>query len=328
MSRGRTCGIDVRFATSTIPGHRRAVDWRRAIGETYFPLDLDFRDAARFDGALALWQVGDVSLSRLTSEALTYRRNARHLRAAAGEEEYLVTVPVTGPVSFSQCGKDVYCRPGGFILERSHEPYEFAHAAHADLWVLKIAARQLAGRIRAPDRFCSIGFDAADGAGGLLADLLPLLPKRLASLGPESRAAVGRQLVDLVALAVAEDPRTLTSGASAVRAAHLARIEAIVRRRLAEPDLAAGAIAAEAGVSTRYLHDLMRDAGQPLGAWLRALRLEAARATLADPVRRETLAEIAYASGFADHAGFTRAFRTAYGIAPRDHRAAARRAAI
>lgn len=265
-----------------------------------------------------------MSLSRLTSEALVYRRRARHLRAAAGEEEYLVTVPVTSPVSFSQCGKDVHCRPGGFILERSHEPYEFAHAAHADLWVLKIGANLLSGRLRAPDRFCSLAFDAGDGAGGLLADMLPLLPRRLGSLGPESRATVGRQLIDLLVLAVAGDPRTLTSGASAVRAAHLTRIETIVRARLGDASLDADSIAAQAGISVRYLHDLFRDAGQPLGRWLRALRLEAAREALADPGRRETLADLAYRTGFADQSQFSRAFRAAFGRAPRDYRAAMR----
>ncbi len=308
-----------------MPGHRRSADWRRAIAQAYFPLDLGFRDAPRFDGALAIWQIGEVSLSRLTSEALVYRRSARHLKAASGEEEYLVTVPVTSPVSFSQAGKEVRCRPGGFILERSHEPYEFAHEAHADLWVLKIGANLLKGRLRAPDRFCSLAFDAAEGAGGLLADLLPLLPRRLASLGPGSRAAVGRQLIDLLVLAVAEDPRTLTSAASAVRAAHLTRIETVVRARLADPGLDAEAVAREAGVSVRYLHDLMRDAGQPLGRWIRALRLEAARAALADPGRRDTLAEIAYRSGFADQSQFSRAFRGAFGQTPRDYRAALRR---
>jgi AraC-like DNA-binding protein len=314
--------MDVEYSTRNMEARRRSDEWRSAIGRAYFPLDLDFRDAPRFDGALAIWTLGDVSLSRLTSEALVYRRAARHLRDASGEEEYLVTVPMTAPVSFSQCGKDVLCRPGGFILERSHEPYEFAHAAAADLWVLKIGASTLSGRLRAPDRFCSLAFDAGSGAGGLLADLLPLLPGRVASLGPQSRAAVGRQLVDLVVLAVTEDPRTLTSAASSVRGAHLTRIETIVRRRLAEPDLDAEAIAAEAGISVRYLHDLFRDAGASLGQWVRAQRLEAARAALGDPRRSDTIAAIAYAVGFADQAQFSRAFRAAYGLSPRDYRRA------
>lgn len=316
--------MDIEFSTRRMPPARRSADWRQAIAETYFPLDLAFRDPARFDGALAIWRIGEVSLSRLTSEALVYRRHAHHLRETCGEEEYLITLPVRSALSFSQCGKDVVCPPGGFILERSHEPYEFAHAAAADLWVLKVGARMLAGRLRAPDRFCSLAFDAGAGAGGLLADLLPLLPPRLEALGPEGRAVVGRQLVDLIALAVSRDPRTLTSGGSTVRAAHLARIETIVRARLHDPALDAGSVAAAAGVSARYLHDLFRDVGLPFGRWVRDQRLEAARAALADPANRETMAVLAYRLGFSDQARFSRSFRAAFGLAPRDCRAAAR----
>jgi len=312
--------MDIEVSTDGIPSRARSAEWHRAIARAYFPLDLTFRDAARFDGRLAIWQIGEVSLSRLTSQALSYHRRAGHLRGATGEEEYLVTVPVRSAVSFSQCGKDVHCPPGGFILERSHEPYDFAHAEAADLWVLKVGAGMLSGRLRGPDRFCSVAFDAGRGAGGLLADMLPLLPGRLGSLGPESRAVVGRQLVDLIGLAVSEDPRTLTSAQSSVRLAHLTRIEALVRRRLSDPALGAEAVAAAAGISARYLHALFRDTGQPFGQWVRSLRLEAARAALADPGNRASIAAIAYACGFADQAQFSRAFREAHGLAPREYR--------
>ena len=316
--------MDIQFSTRGIAASRRSDAWHAAIARAYFPLDLAFRDAAHFDGRLAIWQIGEVSLSRLTSEALSYHRHRGHLRGVTGDEEFLVTVPVRAPVSFRQCGKEVFCRPGGFILERSHEPYDFAHAQAADLWVLKVGAPLLAARLRAPDRFCSVAFDAGSGAGGLLADMLPLLPARLASLGPEARAVVGRQLVDLIGLAVSEDPRTLTAAQSSVRMAHLARIETLVRRRLSDPALDAEAIAAGAGISVRYLHDLFRDTGQPLGQWIRAQRLEAARAALDDPGNTDSLASIAYASGFGDQSQFSRAFRAAFGVAPSSYRLAAR----
>jgi AraC-like DNA-binding protein len=253
--------------------------------------------------------------------ALSYHRRAGHLRGATGEEEYLVTVPVRSAVSFSQCGKDVRCPPGGFILERRHEPCDFAHAEAADLWVLKVGAGLLSGRLRAPDRFCSVAFDAGRGAGGLLADLLPLLPRRIDSLGADGRAAVGRQLVDLIGLAVSEDPRTLTSALSSVRMAHLARIEALVRRGLADSGLGAGSVAAAAGISERYLHALFRDAGQSFGQWVRAQRLEAARAALADPGSRQSIAAIADGCGFSDQSQFNRSFRGAFGVSPSDCRA-------
>lgn len=153
------------ITTSQTPTHDRSRHWHDAIAKAYFPLDLQFRNAADFSGDLTLWTLGDVSLSRLTSAALQYRRLPHHLRAER-EEQFLVTVPARSDVFFSQCGKDVRCQPGGFILERSHEPYDFSHAEAADLWVMKVDAKTLGGRIRQPDRFCSLQFNAANGAGG------------------------------------------------------------------------------------------------------------------------------------------------------------------
>lgn len=311
------------ITTSRTPAHDRSRHWHDAIAQAYFPLDLTFRSPDSFSGDLALWTLGDVSLSRLTSEALQYRRLPQHFRAER-EEHFLVTVPARSEVFFSQCGKDVRCRPGGFILERSHEPYEFSHAEAADLWVLKVEAKALGARVRQPDRFCSLQFGAADGAGGLFADMLHLIPSRFDAMTPETRATVGRQLVDLLVLALKSDDRTLTAGNSTVREAHLTRIEAYIRRHMNDSALAPDAIARGCGISTRYLHELFRDTNQTLGSWVRDQRLEAARELLDDPSNRQTIAEIAYRWGFGDQAQFSRAFKAHFGVPPKDYRERAR----
>ena len=301
----------------------RSRHWHEAIASTYFPLDLTFRDAERFTGELAIWELGDVALSRLTSEALQYRRLTHHLRAER-DEHFLVTVPARSEIFFSQCGKDVRCNPGGFILERSHEPYEFSHAEAADLWVLKVEARALGGRIRQPDRFCSMQFNAADGAGGLFADMLHLIPGRFDEMSGEVRTTVGQQLVELLVLAVKADARTLTAGSSTVREAHLTRIEAFIRRNLGNSELDPDTIARACGISTRYLHELFRDTNQTLGSWVRDQRLNACREALRDPANRQTVAEIAYRWGFGDQAQFSRAFKAHFGTPPKDYREQAR----
>ena len=43
------------------------------------------------------------------------------------EECFLITVPELAEIRFEQDGKDVRCRPGAFLIERSHLPYEFSH---------------------------------------------------------------------------------------------------------------------------------------------------------------------------------------------------------
>ncbi len=298
--------------------------WHETIGRTYFPLDLSFRNPETFDGELTSWQLGTVSLSRLTSDALMYRRLPRHL-TAQGPEEFLVTVPAKSEVRFCQCGKEVRANPGSFFIERSHEPYEFSHAEAADLWVMKVSSEMLGGRLRTPDRFCSLEFDATNGANGLFVDMVHLIPRRHDAMTEETRATVGRQLVDLLALALQSDERILTSGLSSVRAAHLTRIEAFVRRKIDDPDLGPDQVAAGCGISVRYLHELLRDTNQTLGQWIRDQRLQAAHEDLESATDTRTIAEIAYARGFSDQAQFSRAFRANFGLTPRDVRLRHRR---
>ncbi len=315
------------ITTAQTQPKERSRHWHDAIAATYFPLDLTFREPDHFSGEISSWYLGNnVSLSRLTSEALRYQRLPQHFRAER-DEHFLVTVPAQSEVFFSQCGKDVRCNPGGFILERSHEPYEFSHGEAADLWVVKVEAKALGGRIRQPDRFCSLQFNAAEGAGGLFADMLHLIPHRFDAMSPETRNTVGLQLIDLLVLALRADERTLTSGTSSVRVAHLTRIESFVRRNLGSNELSPEAIARGCGMSTRYLHELFRDTNQTVGSWVRDQRLEACREALSDPGNSMTVAEIAYRWGFSDQAQFSRNFKTHFGVSPKDYRTQARQAA-
>jgi AraC-like DNA-binding protein len=309
--------------TATQPADRSR-HWHRAIASAYFPLDLTFRNPDRFFGDLTIWQFGEVSVSRLTSDGLQYLRQPRHL-GAGRSEEFLVTVPTRSEVYFSQCGSDIRCAPGGFFLERSHEPYTFSHGEPADLWVLKVTSQALAERIRGPDRLCSLRFDAANGAGGLFTDMLHLLPARFDTLTPESRTAVGRQLVDLLVLAIKADERILASRQSSVRNAHLARIEAFIRAHLQDPRLDPDMVARACGLSTRYLHTLFRDTDQTVASWIREQRLAACRAALDEPDNCQTVAEIAYRWGFGDQTQFSRAFKSQYGLPPGEYRDQSRR---
>lgn len=311
--------MDHTVTTTGIEPASRSRHWHETIARTYFPLDLTFKRPESFEGELKSWTLGDLSLSRLVSKPLSYRRLPKHLTQAR-DEEYLITVPVRSEVYFSQCGKDVTCNPGGFILERSHEPYEFSHDDDNCLWVLKVSDKVLGGRIRAPGRFCSMQFDAGNGAGGLFTDMLQHIPSRIENLTEAARTTVGSQLIDLLVLAVENDERTLTSGRSSVRMAHLTRIEQFIRANLSGPRLSPEQIAAGCGISTRYMHEVFRDTNQTVSQWIRDQRLAACQQELGDPGNQRTIAEIAYANGFSDQAQFSRTFRRHFGMSPKDYR--------
>jgi AraC family transcriptional regulator len=83
-------------------------------------------------------------------------------------------------------------------------------------------------------------------------------------------------------------------------------------------------VAAEVRVHPAHLaREFRRHFGVPIGAYARRLRLDSAAARLA--TTDDPLAEIAYASGFANQSHFTRAFKHHTGLTPARYRESTRR---
>ncbi len=304
-------------STSRIVPGQRSAHWIRVISETYFPLHLTFRDAAAFSGQLERREMGDVSLSRLATEALQYERRPTHI-SHTREEEYLITVPRLSPVEFRQLGREVRCDPGGFILERGDEPYRFAYGAPNELSVLKVSKKALAEKIRDPDRLCARIIDARKGLASLFTNMmgqlhsLPLTEGRAASV-------LGRQMVEVLAIALDETAGDDEQVKTAVRAGHLRRAEQVIRRNLSSSALSPDLVAEACGISKRYLHELFSDTNQTVSQFIREERLIAARDTIASSPSLG-MAEIAYRFGFSDQAQFSRLFKAMFGKTPTDWR--------
>ena len=297
------------------------------IARTYFPLELGFRSAPGFSGELDVWSVGNVSISRNVSDGMIYRRHERHLLNET-EESFLITVPEISEVTFAQEGKEVRCRPGAFLVERSHLPYDFSYAEANALWVLKVPSAVLRARIGQPERLTTLTFDSTRGVGALFVDMIRLSAPRIDEMNDEARDLTGKHLVDLLATAVEADDRVLGGGATSVQSAHLRRVERFARANLADSDLSPQIIAERCGISVRYLHQLFESQGATVCSWLRHQRLRMCDESLRDPLNRKSIAEIAYQWGFGDQGQFGRHYRAYFGCTPSDAREAARSGAV
>ena len=226
----------VSYSTAQAAPAARKWYWERAVARTYFPLELGFRSAPGFSGELDVWSVGNVSISRNVSDGMIYRRHERHLLNET-EESYLITVPEISEVTFAQEGKEVRCRPGAFLVERSHLPYDFSYAEANALWVLKVPSAVLRARIGHPERLATLTFNSTRGVGALFVDMIRLSAPRIDEMNDEARDLTGKHLVDLLAMAVEADDRVLGGGATSVKSAHLRRVERFVRANLADSHL-------------------------------------------------------------------------------------------
>lgn len=101
------------------------------------------------------------------------------------------------------------------------------------------------------------------------------------------------------------------------------RVQEFIRQNLHDPGLTPPLIAAAHHISLSYLHRLFQQQtqGETVAAWIRSRRLEGTHRDLVDPMLRATpIHSIATRWGFPRASDFTRAFRTAYGVSPREHR--------
>jgi AraC-like DNA-binding protein len=317
LSGGEGHTVHKSFSTRDVPHHHEFGHWRDVIANAYFNLQLSFHDAEQFSGQLDIWDLKSVQLSRLESGGLSYRRLRQHCNAQ--DRQVLVTMPFKSDVEFSQLGRTTSCSPGQFLLELSEEPYQFQHGRENAMWVLKVPAAALKARIGEPSRFCARQFNSTQGVGRLFSDYLQLTTRHFEE--PQADhvlSLMGTQLIDLLAISLQQHPDVLQSTTSAVRDAHLARIEAHVRLHLCDPALSPDHIAQACGISLRYLHLLFKDTGESVSQWIRNLRLQSAHEALRSANATTSVAQIAYAVGFGDHAQFTHAFRNKFGHPPSD----------
>jgi AraC-like DNA-binding protein len=97
------------------------------------------------------------------------------------------------------------------------------------------------------------------------------------------------------------------------------RVCGIIRNRFSDPDISPREVAAEAGISLRYLQKLFTVRGSTCGHYISSLRLDHAARLIECRALTKTgqpLSDIAYACGYRDYTYFARSFRQRFGAAP------------
>jgi AraC-like DNA-binding protein len=126
-------------------------------------------------------------------------------------------------------------------------------------------------------------------------------------------------LYDLLgALFASSDPGPVSRHADRL----FARIRSVIKDRCSNPDFGPADVAADTGISLRYVQKLLTARGCTCSELIYSSRLEHAARLLerrASLGAGQHLTEIAYACGFRDYAHFARRFRNRFGHAPGGH---------
>lgn len=310
------------FRSEDLPAADRFDAWCALMTRTHAPMDLSSEHAADFRAHQRLIRLGSLSVWPATFQQLVFRRTTRLIRQS-DPELYHLSLILRGVGGVSWGRHDAAYRVYDFHSNDSGRPFEIWTGEDPVTTVgLEIPKASLPLPRDRADRAIGRPMSGRSGVGALLARFLTQVVADTGSYRPADAPRLGMVLTDLVTTLFAHTLDADDSLPPETRSRTMTlRVKSFIRRRLHDPELTPGNVAAAHYISRSYLHRLFRAEGTTVAGYIRRQRLEGAYRDLADPALRATpIHVIAARWGFPRAAEFTRAFRTAYDITPSEHR--------
>ncbi|MFF2936290.1 AraC-like ligand-binding domain-containing protein [Streptomyces mirabilis] len=322
--------IETVLRSEELPVADRFEWWREVTSRTLMPTEFTSDHADDFRASVRALEFGAVQVSVVSYPSLRSRRTPALIRRS-DPELYHLALTVSGGQSVSRCRRDALVGAGDLLLYDSSHP--------VDAWAFPDEGGAVEGIIvnvpRAAfplpaakvDRLLAVQLSGSTGMGAILSQFLIGLTGEAASCRAQDVVRLGGVTVDLIAAflahhADAEDAVPPESRQQAL----VVGIYSFIEHNLGDSQLSPAVVAAAHHISVRYLHRLFQPQGTTISAWIRHRRLERCRRDLAEPQLHSLPVHAVGARwGFRHASDFSRAFRAAYGMPPRDYRETALR---
>ena len=277
-------------ASTTVPGGYAAASRRHAEGI-----------------ALAKLSAGPQSVSPLRDHA---------------DDLPLVLMPIEDGVALRTPAGHQIVSAGQLLMLPRKSDWSVAFQRDMRAVVLSVTSEAFRGRKIGQPALAEVAIISPGGFTDVFSRTLESAARALDGLSDIEWSAVAQSLAELLPTLMRQRmaPATEPAG-SATQAAILHRICQSIEYRLGDPDLAPARVAQAEGISERYLQKLFEGTGRSFTHYVRERRLQRTWADLGSAAEaHHSISEIAYRSGFNDSAHFSRAFRTRFGLSPREFR--------
>jgi len=299
---------------------------RDAIWTGVMPVEIDYdrhHPGLQIEVLCRLADVGPVNFSSARSTPTMLRRTPALARQDHDPKVFLA-VQVSGTSMFAQGDNQAVLRAGDMAVYESTRPYTVLNTNRTELHYFQV-----------PRSALSLADATIDAVAGLRIGpdnnpLAAVVAHYFDTLGstdvldhPRAAEAIAGPSIDLIRALLTTHVADAQLAAAPMQGSLALRVQEYVRAHLADRDLSAATIAAAHHVSVRHLYAELERAGVGLQDTIRSLRLQECRRALRDPASAHlTVSSIGARWGFVDASHFGRVFRDAYGMTPREWRAA------
>ncbi|TXS73882.1 helix-turn-helix domain-containing protein [Streptomyces sp. sk2.1] len=308
------------MTTASVPDRDKVAYWSDAVGKALVPMAVAPRGDGPFSGRLTTDRIGCLRVSTMEADAKRVSRTPA-LIARSSEALVAVGIQVSGTATLLQDGRRAEVGEGDLVVYDTTRPYSFDYPERFSAHVFQVPHQALS----APDadirQVTGTVVGPADGFGAALLPFLSALATSARSYSPVVGGKLAGGVVDLLDTLVAERTLRAPADTDTARGHLVRRVREHIDRHLGDPALSPESIARAQHISVRYLHRVFEGEGVTVGRLIQQRRLEECARELARRGRTApTVSAVAQRWGFVNPAHFSRAFRAAYGLSPREWR--------
>ena len=264
-------------------------------------------------------RLGIIDFAIVTGDAVEMNQDPSYTdRGGRGTTN--VALQLSGECSLTQRDRTATLRPGDFAVYETDAFYRLTFDEPFEHLIVRLPT-EFTNMAGTPGKVAACLMSGTRGVSGLASSVLRGIAERIDEELPDSQQ-LATGLLNLIAAAVAERRDQIPGNSfGTLGEALILDVKAFIDAHLDDPELSSAAIARAHSISPRYLQKLFENQGTTATEWVRSRRLERCRADLVSAEHDSTsIAAIAARWGLVDSSYFSRMFKAAYGVSPREYR--------
>jgi AraC-like DNA-binding protein len=315
------------FSTDDLPAelhdHARFQRWTELYSDVYCAFNQSRIDDRAFSARFQFEKFGSVKTGQFTGTINGLARTAQHIAKDPNDDFGLSINRGPGLMQCAQIGRELVSAPGMAMFFASSEAIKFDSEDNFNRISVVVPRQKVLELVANPEDLFVQPLDPNDPALRHLSRYLDTVHESNSASDDAALAGhIETTLLDLVALVLgARRDMAEVASVRGLRSARLYDILTAIKKNFADPAFSSERAACAAGVSRRYVNDLLHETGISFAERVLELRLQKARAMLAS-VRYDStkINDIAFACGFNEVSYFHRCFRRRFGAAPNEFR--------
>jgi AraC-like DNA-binding protein len=226
-------------------------------------------------------------------------------------------VALAGECLVQHRGHEALLTPGRILLVDMSKPHAMTYGEGVSIALIASNRALLEGRLPDVSSACGLLLPVENPIASVLHGYVMGVSKGVERLQDHQFRYAMAQMLDLVTLML-DGQTDLRGQANVTQLALLRRLKQHIHRHLLDDTLSIQDIARANNVSSRYMQKLFRLEGTSPSDYLLEARLMRARALLKESLKRQSVASVAYSSGFTNASHFSTAYKRRFGYSPRD----------